>query len=296
MPWTKRTLVNVTYGPSAPPSPATNDVWIDTDTSPWSRWQWNGSAWVTHTGVGLQALNKEFGESLQDALINAEAHVGTTAPSNPLEGREWWDTSADANNPTPKVFYSGAWHTFTSSAAVPDASTTTKGLSKTATAPDVASNPIVVGTNDPRVPLQGENDALQGTNGTPSASNPFLTDTDPRNTNARTPTSHAASHQGGSDALAVDAAAGTGSFRTLGTGALQAAAGNHAHSGAAITSGTVGVAFVGTGTKNSSTFYRGDGTFAVPPTGGGGAIDSNGDLIVGDSALDSNGDLVITTT
>lgn len=50
---------------------------------------------------------------------------------------------------------------------------------------------------------------------------------DARFTNARTPTSHATTHQpGGSDALAVDAAAATGSLRTLGSGAQQAAPGN----------------------------------------------------------------------
>ncbi|MGH3428472.1 MAG: hypothetical protein ACRDQZ_13045 [Mycobacteriales bacterium] len=49
---------------------------------------------------------------------------------------------------------------------------------------------------------------------------------DSRLTNARAPTAHATTHQpGGSDALAVDAAAATGSLRTLGTGAAQAAAG-----------------------------------------------------------------------
>lgn len=57
--------------------------------------------------------------------------------------------------------------------------------------------------NDPRVPSQDENDALTGTSGTPSSANPFVTDTDPRNTDARTPTSHAAAHQhGGSDEVA----------------------------------------------------------------------------------------------
>jgi hypothetical protein len=50
---------------------------------------------------------------------------------------------------------------------------------------------------------------------------------DARLTNARTPTAHAATHQpGGGDAMAVDAAAATGSLRTLGSGAQQAAAGN----------------------------------------------------------------------
>lgn len=41
---------------------------------------------------------------------------------------------------------------------------------------------------------------------------------------------HASRHEpGGADAMAVDASAGTGSLRTLGTGAQQAAAGNHSH-------------------------------------------------------------------
>jgi hypothetical protein len=52
---------------------------------------------------------------------------------------------------------------------------------------------------------------------------------DARLSNARTPTAHASSHQpGGGDAMAVDAVAGTGSLRTLGTGAQQACAGNDA--------------------------------------------------------------------
>lgn len=50
---------------------------------------------------------------------------------------------------------------------------------------------------------------------------------DSRLTNARTPTAHQATHEpGGTDPLTVDAAAGTGSLRTIGTGATQAAAGN----------------------------------------------------------------------
>jgi len=50
---------------------------------------------------------------------------------------------------------------------------------------------------------------------------------DSRLSDARTPTSHASSHNaGGGDALAIDAAAGTGSLRTLGTAATAACAGN----------------------------------------------------------------------
>ncbi|GAJ05167.1 unnamed protein product, partial [marine sediment metagenome] len=39
-------------------------------------------------------------------------------------------------------------------------------------------------------PTAGEKSALGGTSGTPGAANKFVTDEDPRNTNARTPTSH----------------------------------------------------------------------------------------------------------
>ena len=50
---------------------------------------------------------------------------------------------------------------------------------------------------------------------------------DSRLSDARTPVSHASSHEpGGGDAMAVDAAAATGSLRTIGTGSQQACAGD----------------------------------------------------------------------
>jgi len=52
-------------------------------------------------------------------------------------------------------------------------------------------------------PSDGQKAALVGSNGTPGALNPYVTDSDPRNTDARTPTSHASSHVGGADAIAV---------------------------------------------------------------------------------------------
>lgn len=55
----------------------------------------------------------------------------------------------------------------------------------------------------------------------------LIVEGDARLTNARTPTAHASSHNaGGADALAIDAAAATGSLRTLGTSSTAACAGN----------------------------------------------------------------------
>jgi hypothetical protein len=62
-----------------------------------------------------------------------------------------------------------------------------------------------------------------------SAANVVVQGNDARMSNARTPTAHATSHQpGGGDAMAVDAAAATGSLRTLGTSGTTACAGNDA--------------------------------------------------------------------
>lgn len=57
--------------------------------------------------------------------------------------------------------------------AVPDASTTVKGIGKVSVAPVSPTSPIFVGDNDTRVPTQGENDALVGPSGTPSTTNPY---------------------------------------------------------------------------------------------------------------------------
>lgn len=49
------------------------------------------------------------------------------------------------------------------------------GTTKLSVAAASAPSPIAVGDNDPRLPTQGENDALVGSLGTPSSSNPFIT-------------------------------------------------------------------------------------------------------------------------
>jgi hypothetical protein len=59
-----------------------------------------------------------------------------------------------------------------------------------------ASNTAAEG-NDARIPTQSENDALAGTNGTPSGANAFVTNTDPRNTDSRAPSGSASGDLGG---------------------------------------------------------------------------------------------------
>lgn len=68
-----------------------------------------------------------------------------------------------------------------------DASDAIKGRTRLSVAPASSADPVAVGDNDPRVPLQDENDALAGTDGTPSAANAYVTDSDARNSDARTP-------------------------------------------------------------------------------------------------------------
>lgn len=56
-----------------------------------------------------------------------------------------------------------------------NASTTVKGISKLSVAPASPTDPIAVGTNDPRIPTTDFTEAMAGTLGTPSATNKFAT-------------------------------------------------------------------------------------------------------------------------
>lgn len=80
-------------------------------------------------------------------------------------------------------------------AGAPDASTTTKGITKLSVAPVSPTNPIAVGTNDNRVsPVSlaaltaGEVAALAGTSGTPSTTNKYETENDTSNAASLTAT------------------------------------------------------------------------------------------------------------
>lgn len=97
------------------------------------------------------------------------------------------------------------------SAGAADSTTTTKGIAKISVAPASPSQPIAVGDNDPRM-------------------TDVRTPSDASVTNAKVAGGAAIAES--KLALASDAAAGTASRRTLGTGATQAAAGNHNHDAA----------------------------------------------------------------
>lgn len=100
---------------------------------------------------------------------------GTTAldSANPLK----YDGVADMTGDTNKLA-SVKYVNDTTTAGAPDATTTTKGITKMSVAPVSATEPIAVGDNDGRVPTQSENDALAGTSGTPSSSNKYVTNDD----------------------------------------------------------------------------------------------------------------------
>jgi hypothetical protein len=65
-------------------------------------------------------------------------------------------------------------------AAKPFASPTPLGRVALSVAASDPALPIVVGTNDTRVPTQSENDALAGTSGSPSSTNEYVTASDPQ--------------------------------------------------------------------------------------------------------------------
>ncbi len=70
--------------------------------------------------------------------------------------------------------------------ATADVINATEGLfGKVRLATSVETNSDVVQSQDSRLPVQDENDALVGTNGTPSTSNKYVTNSDPRNSDQR---------------------------------------------------------------------------------------------------------------
>jgi Collagen triple helix repeat (20 copies) len=76
-------------------------------------------------------------------------------------------------------------------------------------------------STDARFPTSAEKSALAGTSGAAGAANKYVTDVDPRNTNARAPTAHAASHgRAGADVVAAAQLSESSGPTTLNIGAV----------------------------------------------------------------------------
>jgi hypothetical protein len=128
--------------------------------------------------------------------------------------------------------------------------------------------------------------ALAGTSGTPQAANPYVTDADARNSDARTPYSSHGHVESDTTGLVADLAARVLSTdsrlsdaRTPTTHAI-----SHKATGGDVLAGIVGgyapldsgllvpVANLGTGTPTGLKFLRDDRVWAVPAGGGGGSL------------------------
>lgn len=92
-----------------------------------------------------------------------------------------WTFSASPLAPEPTTDSQVATKKYVSdtvTGAVGTATEVTYGTTKLSVAPAAPGVPIAVGSNDGRVPSQGENDALAGTSGTPSSTNKYVTNDD----------------------------------------------------------------------------------------------------------------------
>lgn len=158
--------------------------------------------------------------SIGDFLVAVPPH----AVSHQHVGYDEVSTTTPAANAIPK---SGAgstlaagWLPAATESAQGAAEVATQGETDTGTDDARIVTPLKLATT-PRLPSQSENDALQGTSGVPSNTNRYVTNDDARNTNARTPTSHAASHQhGGSDEVATATPAANAIPKADGVGLL----------------------------------------------------------------------------
>ncbi|MCP3684628.1 MAG: hypothetical protein GY861_18330 [bacterium] len=129
-------------------------------------------------GVDTSAVATSLDYLVTNASSSDPGHVHTTASvTDTLVNLD--DTNISSPQEGNGIFYdsaSGKW--INADTSVADATIAVKGVVVMSTAPVSATDPISVGDNDTRVPSQDENNALAGTQGTPSATNKYVTNDD----------------------------------------------------------------------------------------------------------------------
>lgn len=133
---------------------------------------------ISRQGVETEGANREHRAGASVVMVNF-AHLKFI--SDMLDGTLGlngtapliYDATATINNDKhiATKAYVDAW----SLASKADATNSTKGILRTSVAPASSTNPIVVGTNDPRMPTTDENAAMVGSSGTPDTDNKFVT-------------------------------------------------------------------------------------------------------------------------
>lgn len=149
---TKNTIYNQTTAPTGG-SYTTGDLWIDTDSNPTTVAQWQGSSWVivsTYTnntsqltdGAGLGTTSTWTGVTgTGKPADNATKNIVTyssTAPSSPVNGDIWVDTSTSPYSA--KVRVSGAWQVASNLTTNTNQLTDGAGLGTTATWSNVSGS------------------------------------------------------------------------------------------------------------------------------------------------------------
>ena len=219
----------------------------------------NGSAWTSFP-VSTHAASHQSGggdaiklDDLAAPDDNTDLNVGVSAhglcPKAPndtakyLRGDGSWATIPAGSVPTGTGFR----HV---TAGSEDAAAKLVENADVAAAAAIAESKLALNyathpnANDPTADQKA---ALAGTTGTPSVTNKYVTNSDPRNTDSRTPTSHATSHKSaGGDPIKIDELAVPDDVTTL---------------NASVTAHGLLPKLSGSATE----FMRGDGSWATPP-------------------------------
>ena len=170
--------------PSLPTNPSIKDRYIASETANgWTKnniYEWDGTQWVeTVPNLGFRLTVESNDTEYAYNSSNEWVPVTSSAYHNSLSGLEG----------------GGSGHYYHLDA--------TQYAEATQYATDLV-NGLMTANDHTKLPTSNQKDALVGTSGAPSSSNKYVTDSDPRMSDARTPLHHASTHQhGGSDEIAT---------------------------------------------------------------------------------------------